>query len=91
MIESQYNHLIKNARNINPDDYASFKNDIQDVFQDKLNQIPHEFHSSIYPINYHSRLEFIESRPNQYHSVIQLKSLYDEFIKRYAAFCAKYN
>ena len=88
-IDSQYEHLIETARDIAPSDYQQFHQSIIDDFENKITGIPENFHSNIYPMNFKSRLEYIESRPNQYHSIIQLKALHEEFVKRYAAFRAK--
>lgn len=90
MIDALYTQLLNDARNINPDIYKQFFQAVMDDFEEKLSGVPPIEHINIYPMNYQSRLDYIMSRPNQYHSIVQLKALHEEFTKRLASFQVKH-
>lgn len=90
MIDALYTQLLSNARNIDPVIYKEFFQAVMNDFEEKLSHVPSDEHKSIYPMNYQSRLEYIKSRPSQYHSVVQLKALHEEFTKRLVSFQVKH-
>ncbi|HJE19544.1 MAG TPA: hypothetical protein K8V35_04260 [Aliicoccus persicus] len=54
-----------------------------------MDQLIEESDSSVIPINYDERVEYIKAQPTRYHARVQLRELIDEFIKKYAVWKVK--
>lgn len=54
-----------------------------------MDQLIEEGDSSVIPINYDERVEYIKAQPSRYHARVQLRELIDEFIKKYAVWKVK--
>lgn len=54
-----------------------------------MDQLIEEGDSSVIPINYDERVEYIKAQHSRYHARVQLRELIDEFIKKYAVWKVK--
>lgn len=54
-----------------------------------MHQLIEDGDSSVIPINYDERVEYIKAQPTRYHARVQLRELIDEFIKKYAVWKVK--
>lgn len=55
-----------------------------------MNQLIEDSDSSaVIPINYHERVQYIQTQPSRYHARVQLRELIDEFIKKYVVWKAR--
>ncbi|WP_342387048.1 YpoC family protein [Salinicoccus bachuensis] len=85
-IEEMYQKLLEEARNPDPALYDAYRSAIVSHIDEVLGDMPGEAHAEVLPFNFRERMDYILSRPYQYHSIIQLKALHDEFIKKSASY-----
>lgn len=85
-IEEMYQKLLEEARNPDHEMYDAYRSAIISDIDEVLEDMPKEAHDAVLPFNFKERMDYILSRPYQYHSIIQLKALHDEFRKKYASY-----
>ncbi len=85
-IEEIYNALLEHSKNPDREIYDRFRASVDKHIRDTLQAESSAEPEKILPLNYKERIDYIDSRPCQYHSIIQLKNLYDEFNKRVASY-----
>lgn len=88
-IDEMYATLIENSRNPDSAIYDQFREAIGKHIRDTLRLESPRNPEKILPLNYKERMDYIDSRPSQYHSIIQLKNICDEFDKRMASYRAR--
>lgn len=84
--EEMYDILLSHSKNPDPGIYDQFRETVGQHIEQILRSESPENANDILPLNYEERIDYIDSRPYQYHSIVQLKNLYDEFDKRAASY-----
>lgn len=90
-IEAIYSSLIKNARQPDHALYDRYYFLITGHIQKHLSELEAGNHPEVLPLNYYDRISYIEANPYKYHSIVQLNLIYNEFVKKYAAYCVRQN
>lgn len=85
-IGEMYTALLENSKNPDRNLYDAFRNEIGQHIKNTLHSESPEDPGNILPLNYKERINYIDSRPCQYHSIVQLKNLNDEFDKRVVSY-----
>lgn len=85
-IEAIYDTLLSDSKNPDCRIYEQFRMVVGKHIEETLASESPENPRDILPLNYKERIDYIDSRPCQYHSIVQLKNLYDEFDKRVASY-----
>ncbi|WP_411841829.1 YpoC family protein [Salinicoccus sp. HZC-1] len=85
-IGEMYDVLLSRSKNPDPRIYDQFREAVGQHIEQTLQSESPENANDILPLNYEERIDYIDSRPYQYHSIVQLKNLYDEFGKRAASY-----
>ncbi|WP_017548959.1 YpoC family protein [Salinicoccus carnicancri] len=88
-IEEMYECLIENAKTPDRTIYNQFRNEIVEHIKRTIISDAPQDSGTILPLNYRERMDYIDARPCRYHSIIQLKNIYDEFNKRSASYHAR--
>lgn len=90
-IEEMYQKLLEEVRNPDQALYDDYRSAVVSHIDGVLGDMPGEARAEVLPFNFKERMDYIHSRPYQYHSIIQLKALHDEFIKRSASYRIRKN
>lgn len=85
-IDEMYDALLKNPKDPDRTLYDQYRKAIAHHIKETLESESVDNPANIMPLNYEDRIEYIDSRPNQYHSIVQLKNIRDEFDKRVASY-----
>ena len=90
-IREMHQKLLEEARRPDHALYDAYQRKIFSQITEVLDEVPDEAHGHVLPFNFKERMDYIRSRPYQYHSIIQLKALHDEFTKKLAAYRIRMN
>ncbi|KIH71967.1 YpoC family protein [Salinicoccus roseus] len=90
-IGEMHQKLLEEARRPDHALYDAYQGEIFSQINEVLDEIPEEAHKHVLPFNFKERKDYIRSRPYQYHSIIQLKALHDEFTKKLASYRIRMN
>ncbi|MCG1009114.1 hypothetical protein J4760_03485 [Salinicoccus sp. ID82-1] len=90
-IEAMHELLLENARKPDRALYDDYERAILMHIDGVLQDMPPDDHDLVLPFNYHERMAYIKSRPYQYHSIIQLKGIHEEFTKKAASYRIRKN
>ena len=81
-MEEMYDSLLENAKNPDRTVYNRFRSGIGQHIEETVLALAPDDPGALLPLNY-------SARPCRYHSIVQLKNIYDEFNKRSASYCAR--
>ncbi|MFC3418215.1 YpoC family protein [Salinicoccus hispanicus] len=90
-IEAMYEKLLENARRPDRKLYDEYEHAILAHIDATLHDMDADAHIHVLPFNYQERMAYIQSRPYQYHSIIQLKGIHEEFTKKAASYRIRKN
>ncbi|HIW12137.1 MAG TPA: hypothetical protein H9891_03160 [Candidatus Salinicoccus stercoripullorum] len=88
-MEEMYDSLLENAKNPDRTVYNRFRSGIGQHIEETVLALAPDDPGALLPLNYSERMDYIDARPCRYHSIVQLKNIYDEFNKRSASYCAR--
>lgn len=85
-ITEMYEKLLENARRPDRELYDEYERAILSHIDEVLRNLGPDADSHVLPFNHQERMAYIQSRPYQYHSIIQLKGIHEEFTKKAASY-----
>ncbi|GAB3072281.1 YpoC family protein [Salinicoccus sesuvii] len=85
-ITEMYEKLLENAKRPDRELYDRYERAILSDIDTVLEDIEPDAYTQVLPFNHQERMDYIQSRPYQYHSIIQLKGIHEEFIKKVASY-----